>query len=129
MSGRVAAMLAEFHEAFRVPSRPAPTTLVPQGERNLRAELLREEAQEFADAHAEMNLIEMADALADIVYVAYGTARTYGIDLDVVLAEVHRSNMSKLDEQGNPIYRHDGKVIKGPRYSPPDVAGVLGLPS
>lgn len=69
--------------------------------------------------------VEVADALADIVYVAYGTALTYGIDLDAVLQEVHRSNMSKLGPDGRPILREDGKVLKGPGYFPPAIGEVL----
>jgi predicted HAD superfamily Cof-like phosphohydrolase len=87
--------------------------------------LLEEEVEEFAAASAARDLVEIADALGDLVYVAYGSAVTYGIDLDAVLAEVHRSNMSKLDADGHPVLRSDGKVMKSDRYTPPDVAGVL----
>ena len=69
--------------------------------------------------------VETADALADLVYVIYGMALETGIDLAAVLTEVQRSNMSKLGEDGRPIYREDGKVLKGPGYFPPDVARVL----
>jgi predicted HAD superfamily Cof-like phosphohydrolase len=72
-------------------------------------------------------LIGIADALADIVYVVYGAALTYGIDLDAVLREVHRSNMSKLDSDGKPVLRADGKVLKSDRYVRPDIAAALGL--
>jgi predicted HAD superfamily Cof-like phosphohydrolase len=89
--------------------------------------LLKEEVKEFIDAAADADLGGIADALADIVCVVYGTAVTYGIDLDRVLAEVHRSNMSKLDKSGKPLIRNDGKVIKSDQYFPPDVAGVLKL--
>ena len=71
--------------------------------------------------------METADALAELIYVIYGMALEMGIDLAKVLAEVQRSNMSKLGEDGKPIYREDGKVLKGPGYFRPDVAGVLGL--
>lgn len=74
-----------------------------------------------------INMVEAADALADLIYVIYGMALEMGIDLAKVLAEVQRSNMSKLGEDGKPIYREDGKVLKGPGYFRPDVAGVLGL--
>ena len=74
----------------------------------------------------EMQYEELfADALADVVYVAYGSAVTYGIDLDAVVREVHHSNMSKLDAQGNPILRKDGKVLKSEQYRPPDVRKVI----
>ena len=91
----------------------------------LRTRLLDEETAEFADAAAREDLVGMADALADVVYVAYGSALTFGIDLDAVLREVHRSNMSKLDSAGRPILRDDGKVLKSPSYFRPDVARVL----
>ena len=70
---------------------------------------------------------ETADALADLIYVVYGMALETGIDLAAVLAEVQRSNMSKLGSDGRPVYREDGKVLKGPGYFPPDVGGVLGI--
>ena len=81
----------------------------------------------MGEAVADDDLAAIAQELADVVYIAYGTALTYGIDLDAVIAEVHRANLSKLDENGRPLYRSDGKVAKGPRYQPPDIRGVLGL--
>jgi predicted HAD superfamily Cof-like phosphohydrolase len=92
---------------------------------SLRISLLEEEVAELVAAVKARDLIGIADALADITYVVYGTALTYGIDLDSVLGEVHRSNMSKLGHDGNPIIRADGKVLKSERYSPPNVAAVL----
>lgn len=121
------AMLAvgQFHQAFNLPSATRPSADVPAGLAQLRVDLLIEEVGEFADATADRDLVGIADALADIVYVAYGAAVTYGIDLDAALREVHRSNMSKLDEHGQPVYREDGKVLKSVRYTPPDIASVL----
>lgn len=72
-----------------------------------------------------MDAFSVADALADIVYVVYGTALTYGIDLDSVLREVHRANMSKLGADGKPLLRQDGKVLKSDRYRPPDIAPIV----
>ncbi len=80
-----------------------------------------------ADDDGERDTAAAADALADLVYVVYGMALETGIDLAAVLAEVQRSNMSKLGADGRPVYRGDGKVLKGPDYFPPDVAGVLGI--
>jgi len=120
-----AVSVAAFHAAFGLPSRSAPTADVPAALAELRVRLLTEETQEFAAAAESGDLTAVADALADVVYVAYGSAVTYGIDLDAVLAEVHRSNMSKLDVDGRPLLREDGKVLKSARYTPPDVAGVL----
>ncbi len=124
--GGALAMVLSFHEAFDLPRRPLPDTEVDQALADLRVRLLREEVQEFADAAQGGDIVAVADAIADIVYVAYGTAVSYGIDLDAVVREVHRSNMSKLDDAGRPVLRPDGKVLKSARYRPPDVARVLG---
>ena len=91
----------------------------------LRVRLLREEVEEFAAAVERRDLIAIADALADVVYVAYGSAVTYGLDLDAVVREVHSSNMSKLDTDGQPILREDGKVLKSARYRPPNLGRVV----
>ncbi|MFE5504345.1 MazG nucleotide pyrophosphohydrolase domain-containing protein [Amycolatopsis japonica] len=117
--------VTEFHQVFRLPMTAKPTMDVGDELAKLRVDLLVEEVGEFADATKRQDLIALADALGDIVYVAYGAALTYGIDLDAVLAEIHRSNMSKLDGHGKPIFRPDGKVLKSSSYSPPDVASVL----
>jgi predicted HAD superfamily Cof-like phosphohydrolase len=117
--------VAAFHAAFGLPRRNVPTPDVPGDLAALRVRLLSEEAGEFAAAAEVGDLVAIADALADVVYVAYGSAVTYGIDLDAVLAEVHRSNMSKLDVDGRPLLREDGKVLKSSRYTPPDVAAVM----
>jgi predicted HAD superfamily Cof-like phosphohydrolase len=108
-----------------LPRASSPDTGIPAELAKLRVDLLVEETGEFSDATAKGDIVGIADALADIVYVAYGAAVTYGIDLDAALREVHRSNMSKLDDQGRPVYREDGKVLKSARYTPPDIAGVL----
>lgn len=91
----------------------------------LRLELITEEVQELATAIDNDDIVEIADALTDILYVVYGAGHAYGIDLDDCFDEVHRSNMSKLGEDGKPIYREDGKVMKGPNYSAPDLEGVI----
>ena len=121
----VAAAVAEFHCAFNLPMRPLPSAEIDRALAKLRVALLEEEVSEFATASERSDLIGIADALADIVYVAYGTALTYGIDLDAALQEVHRSNMSKLGSDGLPLIRSDGKVLKSEHYFPPDIAGVL----
>jgi predicted HAD superfamily Cof-like phosphohydrolase len=117
----------EFHRAFGIAVRTAPEADIPESD--LRTRLLAEEVQEYYDAVEAGDVVEVADALADIVYVAFGTALNHGIDLDAVLAEVHRSNMSKLGLDGRPILREDGKVIKGPDYFRPDVATALFGPA
>jgi predicted HAD superfamily Cof-like phosphohydrolase len=116
-----------FHDAFGLPVRDRPTADIPEVEAVLRQALLDEEVDELRAAVRAGDVVGIADALADIVYIACGTAHAYGIDLDAVVAEVHRSNMTKLGGDGRPVYREDGKVLKGPRYEPPRVAAVLGL--
>ena len=93
----------------------------------LRLELIGEELGELEEAIANKNLVEIADALTDILYVTYGAGHAFGLDLDACFREVQRSNMSKLGEDGKPIYREDGKVLKGPNYSEPDLKKTLQL--
>ena len=88
---------------------------------NLRYELIREELDEFKDALKNQDILEVADALTDILYVTYGAGHAFGIDLDKCFEEVQQSNMSKLDERGEPIYNKNGKVMKGPNYFKPDL--------
>jgi predicted HAD superfamily Cof-like phosphohydrolase len=98
----------------------------PDGDvRALRIALLVEETKEYLAAEQQDNIVEIADGLADIVVIAYGTACAYGIDLDAVLAEVYRSNMSKVID-GEVIYNEMGKVTKPDTYSPPAIADVIG---
>jgi predicted HAD superfamily Cof-like phosphohydrolase len=93
----------------------------------LRLDLIDEECRELKDAIDDWNLIEVADALTDLLYVVYGAGHAFGINLDVAFNNVHSSNMSKFDEDGNPIYREDGKVLKGPNYFPPNIKRALTL--
>ena len=87
----------------------------------LRYDLIKEELDELQNAIKTKNLKEIADALTDILYVTYGAGHAYGIDLDKCFGEVQRSNMSKLDEDGEPIYNEKGKVMKGPKYFEPNL--------
>ncbi|GAB2815313.1 MazG nucleotide pyrophosphohydrolase domain-containing protein [Actinoallomurus bryophytorum] len=121
----IAHAVAAFHATFGLPRSDEPTADIPAELAALRVRLLAEEVEEFATATEQRDIVGIADALADIVYVAYGSAITYGIDLDAVLAEVHRSNMTKLDDDGRVLLRQDGKVAKSQNYTPPNVAGVL----
>jgi predicted HAD superfamily Cof-like phosphohydrolase len=123
--GKIFAQVIDFHEVFDLPREPLPTTHIGDTLAELRVRLLREEVEEFADATEKRDLVGIADALADVVYVAYGSAVTYGVDLDAVIREVHRSNMSKLDADGRPVLREDGKVLKSERYRPPNVGHVI----
>lgn len=119
-------LVREFHETFGLPVRDYPVyDDIDPAEDRLRYDLLMEEAEEYDAAFAEGDFVGMVDALADLVYIAYGTAHVFGVDLDEVIREVHRSNMSKLGEDGRPIYREDGKVLKGPGYFPPNIEGLL----
>ena len=88
---------------------------------DLRYELIREELDELKEALKNKDLLEVADALTDILYVTYGAGHAFGIDLDKCFEEVQQSNMSKLDEKGKPIYNKSGKVMKGPIYFKPDL--------
>ena len=91
----------------------------------LRYNLIKEELDEFEQALKDKDLKEVADALTDILYVTYGAGHAFGIDLDKCFDEVQRSNMSKLGDDGNPIYNEHGKVMKGPKYFQPDLAKFI----
>ena len=113
----------DFHQAFaqRIGDKPE---FPGDDERKLRVKLLREEFTEYLDGESFNDLVEVADAIADIIYIACGTAVSYGIPLDDVFAEVHRSNMAKLVD-GKVIRRPDGKVQKPEGWMPPDVKRIL----
>ena len=91
----------------------------------LRISLINEELEEFKEAIRNNDLKEVADALTDILYVTYGAGHAFGINLDKCFDEVQRSNMSKLGEDGKPIYNEFGKVMKGPKYFKPDLSKLL----
>lgn len=116
--------VAEFHRAFGLPVLASPT--IPDWERiRLRLNLIAEEAIELDDACFDRDLVGIADGIGDLLYVVYGAALEFGIDIHAVFDEIHRSNMSKLGPDGQPIYRDDGKVMKGPGYMRPDIHAVL----
>ena len=91
----------------------------------LRIDLIKEELEELTEAMQKKNLLEVADALTDILYVTYGAGHAFGINLDKCFDEVQNSNMSKLGEDGKPIYNESGKVMKGPNYFKPDFSKIL----
>ena len=91
----------------------------------LRVDLIKEELEELTKAMDEKDLLEVADALTDILYVTYGAGHAFGINLDKCFDEVQRSNMSKLGEDGKPIYNESGKVMKGPNYFKPDLSKYI----
>lgn len=114
----------EFQKAFN--SNVGIASALPDSsERELRIKLLKEEFEEYIDGENNNDLVEIADALGDMLYIIYGTAVSYGIPLEEIFDEIHRSNMSKLGEDGNPIFREDGKVLKGPNYFKPDISKYL----
>jgi predicted HAD superfamily Cof-like phosphohydrolase len=112
-------MNAFGQEVLTEPTLPDPSLA------KLRLELIREEVEELNVGIEGMDIVEIADALTDILYVVYGAGHAFGIDLDECYHEVHRSNMSKLGEDGKPIYREDGKVMKGPNYFHPNLKDIL----
>ena len=91
----------------------------------LRYDLIKEELDELSVAIKDKDIVEVADALTDLLYVVYGAGHAFGIDLDKCFAEVQSSNMSKLDKDGKPIYNESGKVMKGPNYSKPNLKQFL----
>ena len=93
----------------------------------LRIDLIKEELEELTEAMKNNDLLEVADALTDILYVTYGAGHAFGIDLDKCFDEVQKSNMSKLDKFGNPIYNEQGKVMKGPLYFKPNFKKILNI--
>lgn len=119
--------VALFQKTFGLPHRDHPTTTVDRGEMELRHRLMAEENDEYLEAAKAGDLVEVADALGDMLYILCGTMVTHG--MQDVMADVFRtiqeSNMSKLGANGRPIYREDGKVMKGPNYFRPDIGGVL----
>lgn len=119
-------MAREFHEAAGLTLPPGPTLNIGAQfvSDEVRQKILDEEVQELRDAVAAGDLVQIADALADIAYVVAGTAVTYGLPFDAIMAEVHRSNMSKFGPDG-PKVRGDGKIIKGPGYEPPQIAALI----
>jgi predicted HAD superfamily Cof-like phosphohydrolase len=92
---------------------------------SLRYDLIKEELEELKEAMENKDLLEVADALTDILYVTYGAGHAFGIDLDKCFDEVQSSNMSKLGEDGKPIYNESGKVMKGPKYFKPDLSKFI----
>lgn len=113
-------MVREFHRKFDVLEQPYPH-LIDHDTFHLRCSLIREETDEFWDAGEKGDLVKVADALADLLYVVYGTAISYGIDLEEIFQEVHLSNMTKsLEDRAS-----NGKVLKGKNWRPPDIAHKL----
>lgn len=117
-------MVDEFHTVYECLKNESPT-LIDVADWNLRKQLIQEEFNELQEAYEEKNILGFAKELADLLYVCYGTAVALGIDIDKVFEEVHESNMSKLDLNGQVLRREDGKVLKGPKYKPPDLNFIM----
>jgi predicted HAD superfamily Cof-like phosphohydrolase len=117
----------QFHEVFGLAVADMPTGAIPAELRALRIKLLEEELEEYKVASASGDIVAVADALTDLAYVLFGTYVSHGLEgpAEALFDEVHRSNMSKLDENGRPMYREDGKVLKSELFSPPDLAEIL----
>ena len=119
--------VAEFHNAFRIAMTDEPTIDLPSDIVKLRFNLMKEENEEYLEAVENNDMIEVADALGDMLYILCGTILSHGMQhkIQEVFEEIQRSNMSKLGEDGQPIYREDGKVLKGPNYFKPNIKDIL----
>lgn len=117
----------EFHNSFGIPNNYKPTAELTESDILLRYKLMREENEEYLEAAQNGDLVEVADALGDMLYILCGTILKHGLQdkMAEVFHEIQRSNMSKLDADGKPIYREDGKVLKSELYFKPDIRSIL----
>ncbi|MGO3181818.1 MAG: hypothetical protein ACTIJ9_03195 [Aequorivita sp.] len=120
--------VSEFHKAFGLGMKETPTAELDIKKNLLRYKLMREENEEYLEAANTNDLVEVADALGDMLYILCGTIIEHGMQhkIEEVFNEIQRSNMSKLGGDGKPIYREDGKVLKGPNYFQPNIKEILG---
>tara|TARA_B100000609_G_scaffold191644_1_gene180665 strand:+ start:411 stop:800 length:390 start_codon:yes stop_codon:yes gene_type:complete len=118
-----------FHKKFNIDYLNEPTANIPEEIKQLRFKLMEEENLEYLKATRENDLVEIADALGDMLYILCGTIISHGLQnkIEEIFQEIQSSNMSKLGENGKPIYREDGKVLKGPHYFKPDIGKILKL--
>jgi predicted HAD superfamily Cof-like phosphohydrolase len=116
-----------FHTSFGIENNYSPTTELSEKEIELRFNLMKEENEEYLEAANNKDIVEIADALGDQLYILCGTILKHGLQHKIVevFEEIQRSNMSKLDENGKPIYREDGKVMKSPLYFRPNIQSIL----
>lgn len=126
MKNKIAAV-TEFHKVYNLEMKESPTADLGMKKNLLRYELMREENEEYLEAANNNDLVEVADALGDMLYILCGTIIEHGMQdkIDEVFNEIQRSNMSKLGADGKPIYREDGKVLKGPNYFKPNIKEIL----
>ncbi|MDD2986229.1 nucleoside triphosphate pyrophosphohydrolase family protein [Flavobacterium sp.] len=117
----------EFHTAFKIGYQTEPAVQLGENKIQLRFNLMKEENEEYLEAAMNNDLVEVADALGDMLYILCGTIIEHGLQhkIEAVFEEIQRSNMSKLGVDGKPIYREDGKVMKGPNYFKPDFEKIL----
>ncbi len=117
----------KFHKAFGIGYQKKPIAKLDANKLKLRFDLMQEENEEYLEAAKNDDLVEVADALGDMLYILCGTIIEHGMQdkISTVFKEIQRSNMSKLGENGKPIYREDGKVMKGPNYFKPNIAEIL----
>jgi len=117
----------QFHDSFGIKNNTQPTCDLEEGQIELRHRLMQEENNEYLEAAQNKDLTEVADALGDQLYILCGTILKHGMQdiIADVFEEIQRSNMSKLDENGEPIYREDGKILKGENYFKPDIRSIL----
>ena len=117
----------KFHEAFGIENKEIPTTNVSKSVFNLRFKLMQEENQEYLEACQNGDLNEVADALGDMMYILCGTILAHGFQskIELIFEEIQKSNMSKLDKNGKPIYRKDGKILKSSNYFKPNISKIL----
>ncbi len=117
----------QFHKAFGLGIKQEPTANLGLDKNLLRYNLMKEENEEYLEAATNNDLVEVADALGDMLYILCGTIIEHGMQhkIEEVFNEIQRSNMSKLGADGKPIYREDGKVLKGPNYFKPDIKNIL----
>ena len=117
----------QFHTAFGLGMKEEPTADLGLAKNTLRFNLMKEENEEYLEAANNNDLVEVADALGDMLYILCGTIIEHGMQhkIEEVFNEIQRSNMSKLGEDGKPIYREDGKVLKGPNYFKPSIKEIL----
>ncbi len=118
--------VAEFHTVFKI-GNADQIKLIDENDYLLRFNLIKEENEEYLEACKNNDIIEIADALGDQLYILFGTILKHGLEhkIEDVYDEIHRSNMSKLDENGKPIYREDGKVLKSNLYFKPNIKKIL----
>lgn len=120
-------MVKEFHEAFKIGNEEQPVGKLDEKDYLLRYKLMREENEEYLEAAQRGDLVEIADACGDMLYILCGTLLKHGLQykIEEVFREIQSSNMSKLDENGQPIYREDGKVMKSDLYFKPNIKAIL----